>query len=150
MGKSKRIKISTVNGPRYLVFKPIHLETEDEHACDHCSYFGKCDKFLNPETPDDKESSFMEFCSDLGIPSEEGEAVDKEILSYIPQEGTLEENISDLADVYQALIKKKGYVSLGKVIDCICKDTCPLYNEEHSNCSSKNSLCLLEDLIKSK
>lgn len=148
--KIKRVKINTPNGVRYLTYKPavVNEENSKDLLCTQCSYYGKCDKFLNPETPDDKESSFQEFCSELGTPSEEGQKVDIQLIDYIPEDGTLEENISDLQDAYEVLIKKNGYVKVTDVIDCVCKESCPLWNEEHTECKSSNEFCLLEDLIK--
>lgn len=152
--KEKRVKINTPNGVRYLTYKPAIIRVDDEGneikelICNQCSYYKKCDKFLNPETPADKESSFQEFCSDLGTPTEGNSKIDTSLIDYIPVEGTLEENISDLQDVYEVLIKKNGFVKLVDIIDCVCKESCPYWNKEHTDCKSTNEFCLLEDLIK--
>lgn len=141
--KIKKVRINTPEGVKYLTYKPVHVE-DLGMVCDKCPYYGKCDKFLNPETPDDKESSFQEFCADLGTLNES----DEELKKYCPKEGTLEDNLSDLPDVYEVLVKGGGYVKLADVIDVVCKDTCPYWNSKHTDCKSTNNFCILEDLIK--
>ena len=150
--KYKSIKCKTPRGIRNLSYKPVSIkDTEDDDekslVCHHCTYLGKCDKFKHPETPEDENSTFQEFCSDLGLDVDRG-TFDVSIMNYVPVEGTLEENLSDLPDAYQALIAKGGYVKLNRVIDIVCKDSCPFWNEEHTECKTSNNLCILEDLIK--
>lgn len=146
--KIKRVKINTPNGVRFINYKPVVVdENKKELVCNECPYFRKCETIMNPEKPDDPESTFQEFCSEIGT-SKDGEKVDTTLMQCIPEEGTLEENLGDLPDIYQHLIAKKGYVKLENVIDCVCKESCPYWNEEHTECKTSNELCFLQDLIK--
>jgi hypothetical protein len=145
--KLRRVKVETENGTRYLQFRPVVKMPEGRKmACDTvCPYGGKlCSKLRDPSCSDDEESSFMDFCANLG---DDDDAKNKDLQTYIPEAGTIEENLYDFQNVYEVLIKNNGYVRVTDVIDSVCSDTCPLYNKEHSKCSPKNNTCLLQDLL---
>ena len=148
MDKLRKIKIETPNGVRYLTFRPVvKLPEETKLACDSvCPIGGKiCRKLRDPRNPEDKDSCFMDFCSNLG------EGDDKEngiLMQYRPENGTVEENLYDIDNVYDVLIKNNGYVKITEVIDSVCKDTCPMWCADHSKCNVSNNMCLLQDLLK--
>ena len=108
--KLRRVKVETENGTRYLQFRPVVKMPEGRKmACDTvCPYGGKlCSKLRDPSCPDDEESSFMDFCANLG---DDDDAKNKDLQTYIPEAGTIEENLYDFQNVYEVLIKNNGYV----------------------------------------
>lgn len=148
--KLKRVRIETPEGPKFITFRPVtELPEGKKIACDCvCPYGGKvCSRLKDPSAPDDPESTFMDFCANLGDDLDEKNRV---LATYMPSPGTLEENLPDWNNVYNVLIKENGYVRVTDVIDSACSDTCPMYDPEHSKCSPENRACLLQDLLKNK
>jgi len=148
MKKLKKVKFTTEKGEtKELIFQPIteKLGTE-EFACDKCCPYSQevCAKLRNPRKESDPNSSFLEFCGELGL--QEGD--DPEIINYVPAEGTIENNLWDIKTVFDTLMVPNRFVRLSDVIDSVCQGSCPLYNKEHSRCVESNDMCILQDLIK--
>ena len=144
--KLKKVKINTEKGERFLVFRPAPTLPEGERiACDSVCKYGskKCRLLRNPENPEDPDESFMDFCANLGCDDK-----NSDLSQYIPCENTIEENLSDIDDVYQKLIKDNGFVRITEVIDSCCSEVCPMYSKNYENCTEKNDMCILRDLLK--
>ena len=104
-----------------------------------------CNRLPHPEEPDNKEKSFMDFCYAMTSDLEKGPAVG----DYIPKEGTIEENLADIADPYKSFAQDEhAYVKLGTVIDTVCDEVCPDYDPSHCNCGIENKFCILRKLFK--
>ena len=150
--KLRNVKIDTEKGERILQFRPVEsLPDGRRWDCDTvCPYGGKiCRRLIDPRNPNDPNSDFMNFCSDLGE-DENADPKDKVLQTYIPVKGTLEENLYDIGNFYKTLIEKNGFVRITDVIDGVCSDTCPMWNKEHSKCSPSNGACILQDLLKNQ
>lgn len=162
MGYNKliKVKVKLPSGEeRFLVFRPINAP-RDRYACEICPYDKYCVHIPHPEEPDNKELSFQEFCGSVDRSLIEnsiarnpdngnGEEDMNEITSdAIPVEGTIEENLSDVIEINQELLKKNPQVSLHKVIDTVCKDWCDKYEPSYCNCTANNASCMLCGLFK--
>jgi hypothetical protein len=150
MEKLKKVSFETPKGKRHLIFSDKGLldKKEDKCSCDpdgRCPYGEKaCEAMRNPMAPDDKDQNFMDFCVNV-------EELDKDLMGWIPIEGTVEENVPDLiGDYFDTLREDGGYVKLNDVIDGICSDACPLYNKEHSDCTTTNEICMIHNLLKKR
>jgi hypothetical protein len=90
----------------------------------------------------------MAFCQEID-PNTDLVTPDKNILmnNYIPVDMTIEDNLSDVADVYKDIIRVNPCVRITRVIDTICPDWCPDYCADHSNCTSKNMSCIMRGLL---
>ena len=163
--KGKRVKVNTPKGARYLSFAPAKNLSEELFICQsNCPYgMEVCKSLRHPEHPDDPDLSFLDFCSNLGSLKEDAAEYDpkvsdnfvggsEDLIIYYPTEGTIERNLSDcdLGDAFQKLIADGYHVKLGKVIDTVCKNVCPMYNPEHSGCNMRSELCLLHDLARNE
>ena len=150
-----KVPITLENGDkRTLLFQVIpDIDLDDGgsvFSCDKVCPYGLavCQNLKNPLKLDDPLESFLEFCSNLPV-AEEGVGDDR-LVNFMPVEGTIEENLYDVDNVYQDLIKKNHLVGINEVIDSVCKDTCMMYTEQHDKCSPRNSMCFLQDLLKNK
>jgi hypothetical protein len=148
MEKIKRVKVSTEKGDRYLVFRPV-TDKDVENVClEVCPYGEKiCTALRDPRDPENPKRKFTDFCGNLGI-LEDDEDNDKTLKDYVPVRGTLEQALPDFDSIYQTIIKDNGYVRVQEVIDSACDGFCPLYKEDHSECSPKNTGCFLRGLLK--
>lgn len=145
--KVKNVKFETKYGTKSLVFVPVLDDDDPEKLlCDsHCPYGPDiCRLLKDPKNPDDKNFSFMDFCGALG--SEEGG--DVSFGQCVPMEGTLEANLTDFPEIYQVLCERNPLVSVNKVIDSVCQDSCDMYCPDHSMCRPDNQACFLVDLLK--
>ena len=145
--KSERLRVYKVNtplGPRNLTFVQEKRE-ENSVVCSFCPYYNVCNRLPHPETPDNKDKSFMDFCYNVTSDLEKGPSVG----DFIPKAGTIEENIADIADPYKALAQDKhAYVKLSDVIDNVCADICPDFDPSHCNCGLENKFCILRQLYR--
>lgn len=147
--KFKKVEINTTKGKRYLVFRPVSKNLEDL-ACDSICPIGasKCMRLKDPTDPTNPERCFMDFCGGLGAGGSEVDEETRELKYYIPEKGTVEENLHDVDNFFEVLIKDNGYIRVHDLIDKACQD-CPMYDKDHSQCSPENSLCLLQEVLKS-
>lgn len=151
--KLKRVKVMTQKGERVLVFRPIKDIPTEQVICEtECPYGKICDKIIDPRNPNNPDFKFTDFCGDLGeIMEEESESEkskNEDLTEYVPVEGTIEENLYDFPDIFQTLIEKNPMVRISDVIDKCCSSWCDSYTKDHSNCNTKNKLCIMHDLFK--
>jgi hypothetical protein len=151
MKKNILVKVQTPAGERHLTYHPVNIDKEDENLCDTKCPYGKnrlCDKLRDPRDPENKNACFMAFCQEID-PNTDLVTPDKNILmnNYIPVDMTIEDNLSDVADVYKDIIRVNPCVRITRVIDTICPDWCPDYCADHSNCTSKNMSCIMRGLL---
>ena len=142
--KRKRLKVEGENGEIfYFNFKPLSNVGEDEVVCEtRCSYGDICDKIRDPRALSDPESSFQDFCGELG------ELDNPEDCNIIPVPGTLEEGFREHKDIFSTLVEKNPTIRINDVIESICSTGwCGDYSEDHCNCLSSNKSCLLHDLF---
>ena len=148
--KSERLRVFKVNtpiGPRNLTYVYEKREGDNFTICEFCPYFNLCGRLPHPEDPENTEKTFMDFCYDATSDLDNGPAVG----DFIPREGTIEENLADLADPYKKLAQDEHeYVKLSTIIDTVCADVCPEFDPSHSNCSVTNKFCILRQLFKNK
>ena len=147
--KLVKVKVKLPSGEeRFLVFRPINAP-RDCTVCEICPYDKYCEHIPDPEKPDDKEQSFQDFCGRVDQTLYNAAEKGQEFVSdVIPVDGTIEENLSDVLELNQALIKKNPLVPLHKVIDTVCKDWCDKYEPSYCNCTADNASCLLCSLFK--
>lgn len=147
---SKRMRVYTANtpiGPRNITFVLELREGKNGVVCNYCPYFHICNRLPHPECPDSKDKTFMDFCYNKTSDIENG----PETGDFIPKEGTIEENLADIADPYKSFATDEhAYVKLSTVIDNICSEVCPDFDPSHCNCSIENKFCLLRQLFKNK
>ena len=146
--KSEKLRVYKANTPlgqRNLTFVLEKREGEDSFVCTFCPYFNICNRIPNPEEPDNKDKTFMDFCYNTTSDLENGPASG----DYIPKEGTIEENLADVCDPYKNLATDEhAYVKLSDVIDNVCSDVCPDFDKSHCNCGIENKFCILRQLFK--
>lgn len=149
MEKFKKVSIDTPNGKKILTFRPCE-ESTDFTVCDmYCPYGpNTCNRLRDPEHYEDKDYTFMDFCSSLGI--KENSDVSKDAVNWVPVAGTLEENLSEFPEIFQELDRVNPCVKIKDVIDSVCSGMCDMYDKEHSMCSPNNQSCILIDLLKNK
>lgn len=136
MEKLEKVKINTPKGERELIFKRVDAEALNFLECDnYCPYSKICADISDPRDPTNKNLSFLDCCRSVDLEN------------MVPVEGTLEDNLSDICDVFKNLIEKDKLVPIKRVIDSICKGWCDDYNESHSNCNGKNLTCILKSLF---
>jgi len=159
MLKLLKVKVNTPKGERTLLFREIPKVEEYSCMCDSvCPYKGLCDYICDPRDPENKESTFLDFCSSLGEEIEdsnregrEGEAEagkERKLLDSVPVEGTIEKNLSDFPDVVQNIISKNPVVRVKDIITNVCSEWCDMYTEDCSNCKQGTEGCFLKNIIK--
>jgi hypothetical protein len=128
---------------RFFKFQPMLKElSEEQLVCDYCSYSEICDKIKNPKALNDADSTFEDFCSELG------ELENPENLNLFPVQGSLEEGFKEDFDIFQELIKYNPTIRVNDLIESVCATGwCEDYSEDHCNCSANNKSCLLYDLF---
>lgn len=153
--KNKTVTIE-VNGKSFkFSFKPATGMKPDELACDTvCPLNNICDKLRDPRNSEDNTYSFNDFCLAAGDTEKTPEEIlnDSSIENLVP----VIEDVAKYAeevdmDIYQEIIKSDPLVKLSDVIDKMCGPdgyACSLYNEDHSNCTAKNGLCVLKSMFK--
>lgn len=154
--KKNRVSIVDIDGTKYrFKFHAITgLEPVDLICEKHCPLDGICDKLRDPRNMSDEEGSFMDFCLAAGQKGKSDDEImnDETITNLAPDMGDVIKWVEGVdSDIYQALIKDNPLVNLNQVIDNVCGPNgyaCGFYNEEHSNCTSKNGLCILKSLFK--
>ena len=154
--KNKSVTINVNEKIFKFGFRPITGLQPDELVCDKiCPLNNICDKIEDPRNRGNAEFNFNDFCLAAGDSDRPAEDIlnDETIENLMPvMEDVakyLEENNQDL---YQELIKDNPLVKLSDVIDCVCGPdgySCSMYNQEHTNCTSKNGLCVLKSMFKS-
>lgn len=145
--KLKRVKVDTPKGSRALVFRPVTNIPTGGLICDsECPYCEICDKLPDPRNPKDDNFRFIDFCGDIGM--EYSNSNKDEGGDLVPIEGTIENNLLDIFDNYQEILKSNPMVKLSDVIDKLCQNWCDRYNEKHSNCKSDYKLCIIRELFK--
>ena len=139
------LKVNLENGEtRELTFVQ-ESRTKNQSTCPFCPYNNVCDKIPHPEKLQDPLLRFTDLCTKVEeVKRDETNTI---VAGYVPQAGTIEENLADIIDINKYLTSKKIYIPLDRVIDSVCADVCPLYTPDHSKCSSKNQLCILSDLF---
>lgn len=161
--KYLKVKLEVEGKKRTILFRPVFEKElgENRDIClrtDICPYANGllCRLLKNPAKMNEEDSTFMDLCSNLEdyTRDKDKERVthpDDDVVAYVPIEGTLEENLSDVDNYVQTLIKDRGYVKIGDVIDNICSDgLCGMYDPSHCNCDSTNEMCLLRSLLVKK
>jgi len=153
--KNKSVTVN-VNGKNFRFgFQPVTGLKPDELVCDAiCPLNNLCDKMRDPRDMNDNEASFNDFCLAAGDKDKSAEDIlnDESIENLMP----VMEDVAKFAeetdtDIYQDLIKANPLVKLGDVIDCMCGPdgyACSMYDPEHTNCTSKNGLCVLKSMFK--
>ena len=155
--KNKTVNV-TVNGKSFTFrFKPVsevNLKPEDLICEVACPLNSVCDKLKDPRDLNDETACFNDFCLAIGDPDKSAE----EILNDESQENLMPdiEDVLKFAeetnhDIYQEIIDSDPYVKLADVIDCVCGEEgfdCSFYSKDHSNCTSKNGLCILKRFFK--
>ena len=151
MKKNIIVKVMTPEGERHVVFRPVVKKEETEIFCDTECPYGKnhlCDKLRDPRDPSRADYCFMSFCQEID-PQTDLVTPDKSINmnDYVPIENTIEDNLADIIDVNNDILKTNPCVRIDKVVDTICPDWCPDYMKDHSKCSSKNMSCIIRSLF---
>lgn len=142
--KLKVVTVMTPKGERTLEYRPVTKAIEGIICDTECPYGKICGKIRDPRDPDNPKLRFTNFCGDLG---EDAEDEENDMSEYVPVEGTIEKGLYDFPDIFQTLIKDDPVVKISDIIEKFCKDWCDSYNEEHTNCNSKNKLCMLHNLF---
>lgn len=156
----KRIEVDTPKGKRYLTYCHVQaLTTEDGQNkvvgvdCDkQCPYGKICEHFPDPRHIGDERYAFCDFCADSGKDLEK-EGTDNtenldELKYYIPEEGTIENNLGDVfPSITDIILEKNPLCRVDTVIDSVCDGVCSMYNKAHSECKFENSMCLLRNLF---
>lgn len=131
---------------------PDDENNPEELFCNTCPLHGFCNLIPDPRDPENKEVTFMDFCGATGDQSISETLSSDKYENLLPVVSDVIEYTKVLgSDVYQKIIEKDPYVKLSEVIDCMCGEggyPCPMYNKEHSNCSSSNLVCVLKNLFR--
>lgn len=151
--KVKSVKVEVKEKNFTFRFHPVYddVENPEQLFCESCPLFSFCDLLSDPREPDNKETSFQDFCIATGDQALQEVLNDDKFENLLPE-------VSDVLvytkhmdeDIYKKLIQKDPYVKVAEVIDCMCGPngyTCPMYNPEHTNCSSTNGICILRKLF---
>ena len=148
MEKIRKAKFNTAKGERSMMMRPVLEELEEgEVFCDSICPYGEkiCSRLPDPEFPDKPTERFCDFCTRLG------EIEGQEFCNnMVPVEGEIERVFPDFPDIIKVLEEENPLVKISDVIDEVCKGGCDMYSPDHSNCSSKNQLCILKGLLRSK
>ena len=109
------LKVNLENGETRDLTFVLESRLKNQLTCPFCPYDGVCDKLPHPEHLNDKSISFADYCTE--VEEMKRDETNTIVGGYVPQEGTIEENLSDVIDVNKVLTEKKIYVPLDKVID---------------------------------
>ena len=155
---AKKIKTVNVlvNGKNFRFrFTPVGSDVNPEDIlCEHCPLMEVCNNFKDPRDLTDETSSFNDFCLSGGNTDKSAEDLlnDEYMGDLIPSMEDFIKYVEEInQDVYNQLLESHPMVDLGKVIDCVCGPDgygCSFYNQDHSECTSKNGLCILKTLFK--
>lgn len=156
--KTKRLRNVTKMTPRgeiNITFRPVIIdENESEerknrlvtgYVCtEDCSYRQICPHLYDPRT-EDKSGKFVNFCNDLV-------SEDTSLAEMVPVEGTLENNIEGIEDIYKQVLGENPLIKLDTIIDKLCPGMCSMYCKDHSMCrrDGNNYSCLLNSLFEAK
>lgn len=145
MDKLKRVKVSTPDGVKYVMFRPVTELPTDRLICDdYCPYEKICGKLPDPRDPGNKELCFTDFCNTLG----EGDDEDEKLVGMVPVEGELENLFKDNPNFLKELIEKENPVyKLSSIIDKCCPGMCEYYSSNYEYCTLKNKMCILRGLL---
>lgn len=145
MNKLKRVKVSTPDGDKYIMFRPVIELPSDKLICvSDCPYGEICGKLPDPRDPQNKELCFADFCNSLG----EGEGEDEELVGFVPVDGELEKVFLFDKDILKVMIKDENPMyRLSDIINKCCPGVCDLYSPDYEHCTIKNKMCLLRGLF---
>ena len=150
----KKIKSVTVNsfeGPKTITMVPIVIDNTKEVSdviCTQCCPYGSvCSKLRHPEHLDNPNLTLNDWCVDLSF-SDDKQTELSDLGQYYPKAGEIENLYPKENDFIQELIKTNSLVNINEFIDNVCSGFCDQYDSCHSNCSSKNQLCILKELFK--
>ena len=146
--KMKKREVKLEDG-QVLKLTVIDLKAEGPETliCNQCSYRNICSEIPDPNCPDDKDRSLIDFCGELGTAPDE----DADLINAIPAPGSLERVFEGKSEsVFKALINKNPLVHLQDVISKVCSGWCDDYDEEFTKCNECNSSCMLHDLFMGK
>lgn len=145
--KYKKVIVKNTKGERKeFLFKPVVPDEEnpDVLICDRCPYgIDICSNLPDPTEPESKHRTFQDFC--IGIKDDVTEEDYYSSIGYVPQTGTIENNMADM-EKFQRVIGK-CYVDIKDVIKTLCSDICSRYRDDFKNCTSDYSGCILHDLL---
>lgn len=143
MEKYRRVLVETPKGKRYLTYRPVNVENATDLICEtHCPYKNVCDKIKDPRNLENSELTFLDFCSEIGQEKDD----DVEV-NMVPVAGTIETELGDVVDIFQAMMEKNPPLRLVQVIDNVCPGWCDDYTPEHKNCNAKNGTCIMKNLF---
>ena len=159
----KKVKVNTPMGERTLIYRHVQ-PLEDENGkvrelgvdCDkQCPYGKICQHFPDPRHPElfgnkTNPSSFCDFCADLALNIDDlnDSQADEVMKSYVPEEGTIENNLGDVfPEINKIILEKNPMFRLTTIIDTVCSDLCEFYSKDHKECNFSNSMCLFRSLF---
>jgi hypothetical protein len=151
--KVKTVEVE-VKGKKFTFrFYPVFddIDNPEQIFCTSCPLYSFCDLIPYPCDVDNEEATFQDFCIQTG---------DKEYQEVL-NEDKLENLVPDFSDalvftkyvnsdIFQKIVEKDPYVRLSDVIDSVCGPegyTCPSYNEQHTECTASNGLCILKRIF---
>lgn len=151
--KNKKVEV-VINEKTYsFKFLPVYDDKENPEQifCTSCPLCDFCDLISDPKNPDNKERSFQDFCIETGDQTPEDMFSEGKFENLVPEISDVLKFANDFnQNIYKQMLQKDRYVRLGDVIDSFCGPdgyTCPVYNKDHTNCSSENGLCVLRKLF---
>ena len=151
--KNKKVEV-VINGKTYsFKFYPVYdnPENPEQIYCTSCPLLNFCDLISYPNDPDDQQKTFQDFCIETGDQTPENIFNDGGFENLVPEISDVLRFANDFnQNIYKQILQKDKYVRLGDVIDSFCGPdgyTCPVYNKDHTNCSSENGLCVLRKLF---
>lgn len=150
MGKNKLITVKTPFGDRRILYTQNGDSTEKNVlVCRECSYNKVCKFIRDPRDPENKEKTFIDFCSSIqeddmeNLPPEEDS-----ISTYFPERGAIEDALGkDFPDILKTVIDENPRVYVEDVIEEVCKGWCDDYTPERTNCNCNNMSCILRSLF---
>ncbi len=156
MAKKIRTVEVPVNGKIFKFrFTPVGSDVNPEDLlCEKCPLYDICDKVRDPRDLNNEDLNFNDFCLSGGKRDDTADDLlnDEYMGDFLPSiEDFLKYTEEVNKDVYKQLLETHPLVDLNKVIDCVCGPdgyACSFYNPEHSECTSKNGLCILKSLFR--
>lgn len=119
----------------------IKLNRGRDDLCNKCCPYGSLNNnYPSPECPENKDVGLCDWCSSLPL----------RFAEYVPKEGEIERILGDKFDLVKRTIDLNSVIRVSDFVDSVCVGFCDLYTKDHSNCSSKNNLCILKDLLREK